>query len=237
VPGQWEGDLILGKRAQSAIGTLVERQTRFVLLVNLRAGRLAEHVKDALAVTIRALADHLRRSLTWDQGKEMAEHVRFTLDTGVQVYFCDPRSPWQRATNENSNGLLRQYFPSPRGDGPDQEGAQVGRRAEGDQGPQRVVGGQILDPKMKNGRCGPARGRAHPLERQAARESTKACASTRTRRARRPVRRRLPRHRQRDRAASATAPAQAVPATEGIENIPPVAGDALKKAQRTPRFP
>ena len=93
MPGHWEGDLILGKRAQSAIGTLVERQTRFVLLVNLRAGRLAEHVKDALAVTIRALADHLRRSLTWDQGKEMAEHVRFTLDTGVQSLLLRSAQP------------------------------------------------------------------------------------------------------------------------------------------------
>lgn len=111
VPGHWEGDLILGKKSQSAIGTLVERQTRFVMLVNLNAGRLAEDVKDALVKTIRALPDHLRRSLTWDRGKEMGEHVQFTLATGVQVYFCDPRSPWQRATSENTNGLLRQYFP------------------------------------------------------------------------------------------------------------------------------
>lgn len=111
VPGHWEGDLMLGKKSQSAIGTLVERQTRFVMLVNLTAGRLAEDVKKALVKTIRVLPEHLRRSLTWDRGKEMGRHVQFTLATGVQVYFCDPRSPWQRATNENSNGLLRQYLP------------------------------------------------------------------------------------------------------------------------------
>ena len=111
VPGHWEGDLVLGKGSRSAIGTLVERQTRFVMLLNLSAGRLSHHVRDALAERIRELPEHLRRSLTWDRGKEMGEHVQFTIDTGVQVYFCDPRSPWQRATSENSNGLLRQYFP------------------------------------------------------------------------------------------------------------------------------
>ncbi len=111
VPGHWEGDLILGKQSKSAIGTLVERQTRFVMLVNLKRGRLAADVKNALINAVQSLPAHLRLSLTWDQGKEMGEHVPFTVATGVQVYFCDPRSPWQRATNENSNGLLRQYFP------------------------------------------------------------------------------------------------------------------------------
>ncbi|MGH7664031.1 MAG: IS30 family transposase, partial [Gemmatimonadaceae bacterium] len=111
VPGHWEGDLILGKQSRSAIATLVERQTRFVMLVDLRTGRLAADVKIALIRAIQELPAHLRRSLTWDQGKEMGEHVPFTVATGVQVYFCDPRSPWQRATSENTNGLLRQYFP------------------------------------------------------------------------------------------------------------------------------
>jgi len=111
VPGHWEGDLVIGKAGHSAIGTLIERQTRFVLLLHLADGRLAEHVRTALATKILELPTQLRRSLTWDRGKEMAEHVRFTVDTGVQVYFCDPHSPWQRGANENMNGLLRQYFP------------------------------------------------------------------------------------------------------------------------------
>jgi IS30 family transposase len=111
VPGHWEGDLIIGRGSKSAIGTLAERQSRFMMLLDLSKGRLAEQVKDALVLKIRELPEQLRRSLTWDRGKEMAEHVQFTIETDVQVYFCDPRSPWQRATNENSNGLLRQYFP------------------------------------------------------------------------------------------------------------------------------
>ena len=111
VPGHWEGDLIIGGRSRSAIGTLVERQTRYVLLVALPAGRSAPAVRDALAARILRLPEQLRRTLTWDRGQEMAEHVRFTIDTGVQVYFCDPHSPWQRGSNENTNGLLRQYFP------------------------------------------------------------------------------------------------------------------------------
>jgi IS30 family transposase len=110
VPGHWEGDLLMGKR-QTAIGTLVERWSRYVMLFRLPDGNSAEAVRTALAETIQQLPTHLWRSLTWDQGKEMAGHARFTVDTGVQVYFCDPRSPWQRGSNENTNGLLRQYFP------------------------------------------------------------------------------------------------------------------------------
>jgi len=110
VPGHWEGDLLMGKR-MTAIGTLVERATRYVMLFPLPDGNTAESVRTALAETIQRLPEHLWRSLTWDQGKEMAQHAQFTIDTGVQVYFCDPKSPWQRGSNENTNGLLRQYFP------------------------------------------------------------------------------------------------------------------------------
>jgi IS30 family transposase len=126
VPGHWEGDLILGLD-RSAIGTLVERSSRFTMLLHLppierhadpgatssgaSTGAGAGAVRDAIAGTITTLPEQLRRSLTWDQGIEMAQHVQLRLDTGLQIYFCDPRSPWQRATNENTNGLLRQYFP------------------------------------------------------------------------------------------------------------------------------
>jgi transposase, IS30 family len=110
VPGHWEGDLIMGKKMTS-IATLVERHSRYVMLCKLPNGHGAEAVRIALAKRIAALPANLRRTLTWDQGKEMAEHVRFTVETGVQVYFCDPKSPWQRGTNENTNGLLRQYLP------------------------------------------------------------------------------------------------------------------------------
>ena len=127
VPGHWEGDLILGL-GSSAIGTLVERTTRFTMLLHLPrmeghgtgksvkngpalAGHGAEAVRNAIAGTISNLPAHLRRSLTWDQGAEMAQHAQLRIDTGLEIYFCDPQSPWQRGSNENTNGLLRQYFP------------------------------------------------------------------------------------------------------------------------------
>ncbi|GAB3784897.1 IS30 family transposase [Nocardioides ungokensis] len=111
VPGHWEGDLILGRSGGSAIGTLVERSTRFVLLVHLPGRRTAVDFKDALVPVIATLPEQLRRSLTWDQGKEMALHKQIALEADIPIYFCDPRSPWQRGSNENTNGLLRQYFP------------------------------------------------------------------------------------------------------------------------------
>jgi len=111
IPGHWEGDLIVGKGGRSAIGTLVERLSRYVMLVHLPNGRDAEAVRLALSEQVQRLPAELRQTLTWDQGKEMAEHVKFTLATNMRVYFCDPHSPWQRGSNENTNGLLRQYFP------------------------------------------------------------------------------------------------------------------------------
>ena len=127
VPGHWEGDLIIGLN-KSAIGTLVERTSRFTMLLHLPpmegfgttvrvknglplAGHGAQAVRDAIAAKITALPEHLRKTLTWDQGAEMAQHAQLRIDTSVEIYFCDPHSPWQRGTDENTNGLLRQYFP------------------------------------------------------------------------------------------------------------------------------
>jgi len=111
VPGHWEGDLIMGEANKTAIATLVERATRYTMLVHLPNGHDAEAVRDGLISTIATLPTHLRGSLTWDQGAEMARHKQFSMATDMAVYFCDPASPWQRGTNENTNGLLRQYFP------------------------------------------------------------------------------------------------------------------------------
>ena len=139
VPGHWEGDLILGLN-RSAIGTLVERTTRFTMLLRLPpmdghglkprtkngpalAGHGAEAVRNAIVDTITTLPAQLRRSLTWDQGAEMAQHAQLRIDTGLAIYFCDPQSPWQRGTNENTNGPLRQYFP---------KGTDLARHSRGD---------------------------------------------------------------------------------------------------------
>ena len=111
VPGHWEGDLIIGKDCKSAVGALVERATRYVLLLHLPEGRDAHLVEQAMRQAITALPAELARTITWDQGIEMSRHAQFTIATGIPVYFCDPHAPWQRGSNENTNGLLRQYFP------------------------------------------------------------------------------------------------------------------------------
>ncbi len=111
VPGHWEGDLILGKYKRSALGTLVERTTRYTILVPLGEHKDAASVREAYAEAFKSLPVELKKSLTYDQGKEMSEHEQFTIDTGIQVYFAHPGSPWERGTNENTNGLIRQYFP------------------------------------------------------------------------------------------------------------------------------
>ena len=111
VPGHWEGDLIIGKNQASQIGTLVERSTGFVQLLHLPASREADVVAEAMIATIQALPGNLWKTLTWDQGHELAAHGRISIDAGIDIYFCDPHSPWQRGSNENTNGLLRQYFP------------------------------------------------------------------------------------------------------------------------------
>jgi transposase, IS30 family len=111
VPGHWEGDLLIGKRNATAIATLVERATGYTMLVELPEGYKPEHVAPALAWKIQTLPEALRRSLTWDQGPEMRDWQQIRIDSGIEVFFCDPHAPWQRGTNENTNGLLRQYFP------------------------------------------------------------------------------------------------------------------------------
>lgn len=111
VPGHWEEDLVLGEGSRSAVGTLVERSTRMTLLLHLPDGKSAKQVEAAMRKAITLLPASLARTITWDQGAEMARHAEFTTATGIPIYFCDPHSPWQRGSNENTNGLLRQYLP------------------------------------------------------------------------------------------------------------------------------
>lgn len=111
IPGHWEGDLIMGKENGSAIGTVVERASGYLMLLHLAEGRNAEHVAAALTRRLQELPEQLRQSLTWDQGKEMSKHAQVRVDAGIDIYFADPRTPWHRPSNENTNGLLRQYFP------------------------------------------------------------------------------------------------------------------------------
>jgi IS30 family transposase len=111
IPGHWEGDLIIGKNGASAIGTLVERTTRYLLLIHLGGDRSAPTVRDAIAAAILTMPEQLRKTLTWDQGRELTEHTQLSIDADLDIYFCDPHSPWPRGTNENTNGLLRQYYP------------------------------------------------------------------------------------------------------------------------------
>ena len=111
VPGHWEGDLIIGKKNATAIGTLVERTTGYTMLLHLPEGYKPEQVRDVLAAKIKTLPEVLRHSLTWDQGPEMRDWKQVSIATDIDIYFCDPHAPWQRGTNENTNGLLRQYFP------------------------------------------------------------------------------------------------------------------------------
>jgi len=110
VPGHWEGDLIIGKHGRSAIGTLVERKTRYLILLHLK-GQSAEEVEKAMVAATKRLPETLWKSLTWDQGSEMRNHAKISVATNLEIYFCDPAKPWQRGSNENTNGLLRQYFP------------------------------------------------------------------------------------------------------------------------------